>query len=122
MCLQHRRPQFNSWVGKIPWRRDSLPISIFLSGEFHGQRSLAVYSPCGPKESDTTKQLSTYTHTHTHTHTHTATTTVIQFQNSFTRGEERYTKNVWTFSQRNAKMIGVTRQWKTEHIWTKVRA
>ena len=22
-------PQFNSWVGKIPWRRDSLPIPVF---------------------------------------------------------------------------------------------
>ena len=25
--------------------------------EFHGQRSLAGYSPCSPKESDTTEQL-----------------------------------------------------------------
>ena len=30
-----------------------------LAGEFHGQRSLAGYSPWGCKESDTTKQLST---------------------------------------------------------------
>ena len=28
--LQCRRPQFDSWVGKIPWRRDSLPIPVFL--------------------------------------------------------------------------------------------
>ena len=28
--LQCRRPQFNSWVRKIPWRRDRLPTSIFL--------------------------------------------------------------------------------------------
>ena len=27
-------------------------------GEFHGQRSLAGYSSCGHKESDTTEQLS----------------------------------------------------------------
>ena len=25
-----RRPQFNSWVRKIPWRRDRLPTSVFL--------------------------------------------------------------------------------------------
>ena len=25
-----RRPQFNSWVGKIPWRRDRLPTPVFL--------------------------------------------------------------------------------------------
>ena len=29
----------------------------FLPGKFHGQRSLAGYSPRGHKESDTTKQL-----------------------------------------------------------------
>ena len=28
--LQCRRPRFNSWVGKIPWRRDRLPTSVFL--------------------------------------------------------------------------------------------
>jgi len=34
-----------TWVGKIPWRREWLPIPVFLPGEFHGQRSLAGYSP-----------------------------------------------------------------------------
>ena len=28
--LQCRRPQFNSWVRKICWRRDRLPIPVFL--------------------------------------------------------------------------------------------
>ena len=28
--LQRRRPQFDSWVGKIRWRRDRLPIPVFL--------------------------------------------------------------------------------------------
>ena len=28
--LQCRRPQFNSWVRKIPWRRDRLPTPVFL--------------------------------------------------------------------------------------------
>ena len=32
--------------------------SILLSGEFHGQRSLAGYSPWGRRESDTTERLS----------------------------------------------------------------
>jgi len=27
---QYRRPQFDSWVGKIPWRRDRLPTPVFL--------------------------------------------------------------------------------------------
>ena len=30
------------------WRREWLPILIFLPGEFHGQRSLAGYSPEPP--------------------------------------------------------------------------
>ena len=30
ICLQCRGPWFNSWVGKIPWRRDRLPTPVFL--------------------------------------------------------------------------------------------
>ena len=41
------------WVGKIPWRRERLPTSVFWPGEFH-----ALYSPWGLKESDTTERLS----------------------------------------------------------------
>ena len=28
--LQCRRPQFDSWVGKIPWRRDRIPTPVFM--------------------------------------------------------------------------------------------
>ena len=49
-----------SWVGKIPWRREWLPIPVFLSGEPHGQRRLVGSSPWGCKELDTTEEL---THT-----------------------------------------------------------
>ena len=42
-------------ISKIPWRRGILlPTSVFLSGEFHGQSSLADYSTWGCKESDMT--------------------------------------------------------------------
>ena len=30
MHLQFRRPQFDSWVGKMGWRRDRLPTPVFL--------------------------------------------------------------------------------------------
>ena len=30
ICLQCRRPWFNSWVGKTPWRRDRLHTPVFL--------------------------------------------------------------------------------------------
>ena len=36
------------------------PTPVFLPGESHGQRSLAGYNPWGPKELDTTEQLSTH--------------------------------------------------------------
>ena len=42
-CLQCRRPRFNPWVRKIPWRRKWQPSPVFLPGESHGQRSLAGY-------------------------------------------------------------------------------
>ena len=42
----------------MTWRREWQPTPEFLPGEFRGQRSLAGYSPCGCKESDTTEQLS----------------------------------------------------------------
>ena len=41
-------------------RRKWQPTPVFFPGEFHGQRSLVSYSPCGHKESDTTEQLSTH--------------------------------------------------------------
>ena len=45
ICLQWRRPGFDFWVGKIPWRRKWKPSPVFLSRESHGERSLAGYSP-----------------------------------------------------------------------------
>ena len=32
--------QIDSWVGKIPWRREWQPILVFLPRESYGQRSL----------------------------------------------------------------------------------
>ena len=57
ICLQCRRPVFDPWVGKIPWRREWLPTPVFLPGESHRQKRLAGYSPWNCKESDTTEQL-----------------------------------------------------------------
>ena len=45
-----RRSERSSGAGK------SNPLQYFLPGKFHGQRSLAGYSPWGHKESDTTEQ------------------------------------------------------------------
>jgi len=47
--LQCRRPRFDSWVGKVPWRRKWQPTPVFLPGESHGQRNLDGYGPWGHK-------------------------------------------------------------------------
>ena len=44
-------PGSDPWVRKIPWRRKWQSIPVRLPGEFHGQRSLAGYSPWALKES-----------------------------------------------------------------------
>ena len=37
--------------------KEQLPTSVFLPGEFHGQRSLAGYNPWDLKELDVTERL-----------------------------------------------------------------
>ena len=54
------------WIpgsGRFPWRRARQPTPVLLSGESHGQRSLAGYSPWGHKESDMTEATARM-HTH----------------------------------------------------------
>ena len=53
---QCKRPMFNPWVRKIPWKRKWPPTPVFLLGKSHGLRSLAGYSPWGCKESDMIKE------------------------------------------------------------------
>ena len=43
--------------GRFPSGMAWLPTPVFFPGESHGQRSMAGYSPWGPKESDMTEQL-----------------------------------------------------------------
>ena len=52
-----QKTQVQTLGREIPWRRKWQPSPVFLPGEFHGQRSLAGYSPWGHKGSDTTEQL-----------------------------------------------------------------
>ena len=39
---RYKRCVFETWVGKTPWSRKWQPTPVFLSGKFHGQRSLAA--------------------------------------------------------------------------------
>ena len=47
ICLAMQKTGFNSWVGKIPWRRKWQPTPVLLPGKSHGWRSL-VNSLCDP--------------------------------------------------------------------------
>ena len=55
-----RKPTFDPWVGKIPWRREWLPSPVSLPGESHGQRSLAG-SSWGHKELDMSTSTQVFT-------------------------------------------------------------
>ena len=52
--IKSGRPGLDPWIGKVPCRREWLRNPVELPEEFHGQRSLAGYSPWG----HTTEQLS----------------------------------------------------------------
>ena len=62
ICLQCRRPGFDPWVRKIPWRRKWQPTPVPSPGKSHGQRSLVGCSPWGQKESDPTERLHFHYH------------------------------------------------------------
>ena len=54
---EHRRPGFDPWVGKTPWRRAWQLTPVFLPAESRGPRSLVGDSLWGRKEVDTTERL-----------------------------------------------------------------
>ena len=54
VILPSRKCRFDSWVRKIPWRRQLEHTPVFLPGKSYEQRSLVGYSPLGLKELDTT--------------------------------------------------------------------
>ena len=57
-----KRWGFDSWVGKIPWRREWQPTPVFLPGESRGQRSPAGTVHGVIKSGIRLKRLSIYHH------------------------------------------------------------
>ena len=57
ICLQCRKPGFDTWIGNIPWRREKLPTPVFWPREFHG-----LEKSMGSKELDMTERLSLFIH------------------------------------------------------------
>ena len=49
----------SNMLSRFVWRRKWQSTPVFMPREFHGQRSLAGYSPQGCKKSDTTEWIST---------------------------------------------------------------
>ena len=56
-CRRCKRYRFDPWVGRIPWKSAQQPTPVFLSGEYHGQKSQTGSSPWGCKESYTTEAI-----------------------------------------------------------------
>ena len=62
-CRRYKRPGFDPWVGKIPWRRAWQPTPVFLPGESHRQRYLVGLHGV-TKTWTGLKQLGMHTHSH----------------------------------------------------------
>ena len=41
-CLRRKRPGFDPWVRKIPWKRAWQPTPVSLPGESHRQRTIGL--------------------------------------------------------------------------------
>ena len=91
--LQCRRPGFDPWVEKIPWRRKWQPTLVFSPEKSHGWRSLVGYSPWDCKESDMTDQferalrkhfLHTVLYTYIHIYMHTNITYIYTYIHTHT--------------------------------------
>ena len=121
ILLQYRRPEFDPWVGKIPWRRKWLLTPVFLPGESHGQRSLTGYSPWGREESDTTEWLTLSLSLNNLT----LSTLLESFSSaSITKSDDHpnYLSPIWHLGTSRSKMIWESkgRQTSTKglHCWT----
>ena len=59
--------QVQSLGQEDPLEKEMATHSSILAWQFHGQKSLAGYSPGDRKELDMTESVRAHTHTHTHT-------------------------------------------------------
>ena len=57
-CSSPKRPGFDPWAGKIPWRRKWLPTPVFFPGKSRGTEEPGKPQCMGVAESDTTEHLS----------------------------------------------------------------
>ena len=62
-CRTHMRHRFNTWVGKILWRKVWQPTPVFLPGESHGQGAWWARVHRVTKSQTQVQQLSTHAQT-----------------------------------------------------------
>ena len=60
-CKRCKRCRFDSWVGKIPWRRTWHSTPVFLPRKSHRQKNLVGYSHKVAKSQTQLKPLNTHT-------------------------------------------------------------
>ena len=58
-CRRCRRHEFDPWLGKIPWRREWQPTTVFLPGKTPWTEEPGRLQSLGCKELDMTEHLST---------------------------------------------------------------
>ena len=59
--LQCGRPEFDSWIRKIPWRKKWQPTPVFLLGEFHGQEEPGGLQSTGSQKVGHDRAINTFT-------------------------------------------------------------
>ena len=94
---RHKRHSFDSWIGKIPWRRAWQPTPVFSPGESHGQRNLAGYSPWGHKELEKTEatQHAQWIHQRNYTTCSTLGQVLQSTEKCFVMRKPAYSQRFW---------------------------
>ena len=108
---------------KIPWSRKRQPTPVLLPRKFHGQKSLAVYSPEGCKESDTTEHAGMHVYILIYTHI----SLIVYTQNGPVEFKTHFSKYLYTpqlisqCSQKVSRRYLVISYWRgnfiVKHIW-----
>ena len=110
-CGSRRRHRFDSWVGKVPWRRKRQPTLVFLPRISHAQRSLVGYSPWGRRVGhDWATEC-----THACTKSPTLSTSVVFYQSDNTKLE---CKLMTSLKAEKWKCSSLSRIWLFVTLWT----
>ena len=109
MRLQYRRPGFDPWVRKIPWRRKWQPMPVSLPGKSHGQRSLVGYSPWGHKEFHMTELI---THNGTLTTVYLSWASLLNTENSSKSYQDVESQQLCTYCAPTMTLRPFPSSWK----------